>query len=316
MFPFVMGYYFWMGLAISGISKIFEQKLLPLTKTADIIHNVRIGREPLSYASYYTSRKLGVPFVFTPLHHPRWSGWLHRHYQDLYRKADALTALTEVEKKTLIGFGVNENKIFVTGIGPIVASNASPAHFRKQIGLDNYPFVLFLGQKYEYKGVRALLEAARFVWKRCPDTYFVFIGPRTDYSKTLFSEVMDKRIIELGTVDLQTKTDALAACNLLCVPSIQESFGGVYTEAWSFAKPVIGCPIPAVSEVIEDGVNGLLSLQEPQALAEKIIQVINDESFANQLGQAGRLKVEERYTWDKIANLTLNAYTRTLSGKY
>ncbi len=191
-----------------------------------------------------------------------------------------------------------------------------PERFRRKYELIDKAFVLFLGQKYEYKGVRALLEATRFVWNRCPSTFFVFIGPRTSYSKALFSEATDKRIIELDTVDLQTKTDALAACTLLCVPSTQESFGGVYTEAWSFAKPVIGCNIPAVSEVIDDGVNGLLSSQEPQALAEKIIQVINDESFANQLGQAGRLKVKERYTWDKIANLTLNAYNSTLSGKY
>jgi glycosyltransferase involved in cell wall biosynthesis len=59
--------------------------------------------------------------------------------------------------------------------------------------------------------------------------------------------VNDPRILELGSVDLQTKTDALEACTLLCLPSTQESFGGVYTEAWSFKKPVIGCDIPAVS---------------------------------------------------------------------
>jgi hypothetical protein len=34
--------------------------------------------------------------------------------------------------------------------------------------------------------------------------------------------------------------------------------GGVYTEAWSFCKPVIGCPIPAVSELIVEGVDGCL----------------------------------------------------------
>ena len=72
------------------------------------------------------------------------------------------------------------------------------------------------------------------------------ITPRTPFSQKFFTQQPpDPRLIELGTVDLQQKTNALAACTLLCLPSTQESFGGVFTEAWSFEKPVIGANIPA-----------------------------------------------------------------------
>ena len=121
-------------------------------------------------------------------------------------------------------------------------------------------------------------------------------------------------MIELGQVDLPQKTDALAACTLLCLPSTQESFGGVYTEAWSFGKPVIGANIPAVAEVIDDGVNGYLVSPIPDEIAEKISYLLNHTTIAHQLGQAGRQKVIEKYSWDKLAQKTEEIYTTVLTG--
>ena len=84
-----------MGACLPVIARVFEHHLSDYTSKAEIIHNVRIGREPFSFASYAVARKNDIPFVLLPLHHPRWSGWLHRYYLDLYRKADAVIALTE-----------------------------------------------------------------------------------------------------------------------------------------------------------------------------------------------------------------------------
>ena len=178
------------------------------------------------------------------------------------------------------------------------------------------PLVLFLGQKYRYKGYEALAAAAQIVWAKLPETYFLFIGPQTPASKKFFARQHDLRLIELGQVDLPQKTDALAACTLLCLPSTQESFGGVYTEAWSFGKPVIGANIPAVAEVIDDGVNGYLVSPIPDEIAEKISYLLNHPAIAYQLGQAGRQKVIEKYSWDKLAQKTEEIYTTVLTGHY
>jgi glycosyltransferase involved in cell wall biosynthesis len=118
----------------------------------------------------------------------------------------------------------------------------------------------------------------------------------------------------MGAVDLQTKTDALAACSVLCVPSSQESFGGVYTEAWFFEKPVIGCDIPAVREVIDNGVDGFLVRQDPAEIADRICQLLLNPAKAEKMGQAGRRKVIKNYTWDKIAQRTEAAYYAVLRG--
>jgi len=170
--------------------------------------------------------------------------------------------------------------------------------------------VLFIGQHYPYKGYKQTLEAARLVWQRVPDVHFVFIGPTIGKSEREFQAISDQRIHRLGAVDQKEKTDALAACNLLCVPSTQESFGGVYTEAWWFGKPVIGCPIPAVSEVISDGVDGFLVEQNAHQIAERICYFLLNPELTQRMGVAGRRKVEERYTWEKLAKSTRAVYEK------
>ncbi len=307
MAPYVPIYYPFMRFALPKIAGYMEKFLEPYLAYTDLIHNVRIGREVLSYASFYAARKQDIPFVFTPIHHPRWIGWRYKAYIELYKQADKIIALTKTEKETLITLGVSEKQISVTGIGPVLSVESRPEKFRKQYNIDN-PIVLFLGQHYLYKGFRQVLEATQLVWQKVPDVEFVFIGPPVGQSEKYFEKIDDKRIHRLGRVSLQEKTDALAAATLLCVPSSQESFGGVYTEAWSFAKPVIGCDIPAVSEVINNGVNGYLVKQDSEQIAKRILDLILNPQRAAEMGLNGQSKVKEKYTWEKISKLTEQVY--------
>lgn len=312
MAPFAAAYY---PLMLAGhpplppIASCIEKHLRPFAQKADLIHNVRLGREGLSYASYNTARKRDIPFVLTPVHHPRWVGRRYKAFNKLYTRADAVMALTHAEKQVLMRLGIPEERVHVIGHGPVLEPEAKPDQFLQKYHI-GCPMVLFLGQHYPYKGYKELLEAAKIVWEKIPGTHFVFIGPAVGQSEAIFKGFADQRIHRLGTVSLQEKTDALAACSLLCVPSTQESFGGVYAEAWCFKKPVIGCKIPAVSEVITNEVDGYLVTQEPKAIAEKIIFLLENEAAARQMGAAGKKKVEEKYTWQRIAERVEVVYNR------
>jgi glycosyltransferase involved in cell wall biosynthesis len=146
-----------------------------------------------------------------------------------------------------------------------------------------------------------------------PDVKFVFIGPETSYSKMLFKDVKDSRIMNLGQVDLETKTAALAACELLCLPSIQESFGGVFIEAWSLRKAVIGGKIPAIASVVKDGHDGLLSTQSPYELAEAISYLLSNPAHCEAMGNTGWAKVQNNYTWDILSKMTCSVYQKLCS---
>lgn len=309
MLPWVLLYYATMSESIKNLSKIIEPNLdTIIPSNTDIIHNFRIGREPLSFASYNVSKKRRIPFALTPFHHPRWGGWRHRHYQNLYRKADLLCTMTDYEKEYLISLGINQDKIWTIGNGPVIAKNSNHKDFRDKYNIRDEPMILFLGQKFSYKGISSLIKASKIVWNELSDVNFVFIGPRTHYSKKLINDIKDKRIIEIDTVDLQTKSNALDACDVLCVPSSQESFGGVYTEAWMYKKPVIGCKIPAVSEVIDDNENGFLVRQDPEDIAKRILDLLKNPEMSKAMGEAGYKKVNEKFTWEKISKKLESAY--------
>ncbi len=312
--PWVLVYYPLMRIALPQLSACLERHLQGFAARADVIHNVRIGREALSYSSLGVARKCDVPFVLTPLHHPRWTGWRYRMFLELYTRADLVLALTNAEKAVLTSLGVPDERITVTGIGPVLAENADSASFLCRHGIDG-PMVLFLGQHYTYKGYRQVLEAATSVWKHVPETHFVFAGPPVGRSEECFKAIEDRRVHRLGKVSLQEKTDALAACALLCVPSMQESFGGVYTEAWNLSKPVIACDIPAVSEVVNDDINGYLVRQDRDEIADRIVYLLGNPQRAQAMGKAGRCKVEERYTWQRLGRLTEEAYARVVRSR-
>lgn len=308
-------YYLRQAAASASLAALIERDLLAACGDGwDIVHGVRTGREPLFLAGERLARRLRVPYVFAPLHHPRWTGRRYQVYLDLYRRADAVIALTEHERRLYTELGVAPSRIHVTGVGPVLPPSADGARFRARLGIEAAPLVLFLGQKYPYKGYEQLLRAAPAIWQQQPEAVICFVGPRTASSRRLFARVRDRRVVELDTVDLQTKGDALAACDVFCLPSEQESFGGVYTEAWSYARPAIARDIPAVREVITDGEDGLLLGGGSSAeLAAHIVRLLSDRALRERLGMAGQAKVLAGYTWQHVTNRLEQAYEHAIA---
>ena len=308
MLPWVVCYYLMMGTVIKRISGYMLPYFVASAGWPSVVHATRIGREFIVRTAMDFAHDHRLPFALTPVHHARWRGYPYGEYDKIYREADCIFALTEAEKEILIlEKGVAAGRIHVTGIGPVLAERYSAEYFREKFGIKER-FVLFLGQQYRYKGIGAILQAAQIVWKKDPDIKFVFIGPPMNDSRKLFHNLKDRRVVNLGAVDLETKTSALAACEFLCMPSTQESFGGVYVEAWSLRKAVIGGRIPPIACLIDHEKDGLLSSQNPNELAEAIAFLLGHSSCSDAMGNAGWKKVQEKYTWDRLAKKTLGVY--------
>jgi glycosyltransferase involved in cell wall biosynthesis len=311
--PWVRLYWFMQGPAIEQISAAMLPHLRAHATelTGDkptVVHNSRVGREGLTVASLKLARELNVPFVLTPNHHHHWRGWFYRHYIRVYQEADAVIAHTEFERDELARLGVRPERIHIIGVGPVLADKADGARFRQKVGLPpDVPVVLFLGQKYPYKRFERLLAAAPLVWHQFPDTRFLFIGPRTQHSQQVFAGVHDARILEMDTVDMQTKTDALAACDVLAMPSARESFGGVYLEAWEMQKPVIGGDAPALKYVIQEGKTGFLVGDDITQLADRLLTLLHDSNLRAQMGTAGK-QTAARYNWSALTEQLADVY--------
>lgn len=306
--PWALAYYGALSPAVHRIAASIEPQLDQLPINPDLVHVSRNGREFLTQACMNYARRRGIPLVLTPNHHPRWRGRLYKEYDRLYREADAVVALTEAEKALMVEEkAIDPDKVFITGIGPILSDDFSAEEFRTRHKLDG-PVVLYLGQQLKYKGVGALLQAAPAVLARHPDARFVFIGPPSKFASDLFAQVDDPRILNLGAVDGRTKASALAACDLLCLPSCQESFGGVFVEAWAHRKPVIGGRIPAIASLIDEGRDGLLASQSPEELADAVDWLLSNPGEREAMGQRGWEKYRSSYTWPRIMEKNLDVY--------
>jgi glycosyltransferase involved in cell wall biosynthesis len=280
----------------------------------DVIHNV--GREYLD-STFDVAGELDLPVVLTPLPHP---GQFHGGdaSSDLarYRRASAITSMTDWEKSWYVGHAIEPSRVIATGMGPNVVRSHDGAAFRKAHHIPaGAPLVLYIGRKERYKGYIQLLDAAEPVWRHHPDTRFVFIGIDGFYSTFFddFARYRDERIIDIECATGATKAAALDACDVFAMPSKHETFGLGYIEAWVHERPVIGGDIAPLREVIEHGVDGLLVRQRAGEVAAAITRLLDDDAVRASMGRAGRLKVAERWDWDRVVDRVESAYQVALA---
>jgi glycosyltransferase involved in cell wall biosynthesis len=253
-----------------------------------------------------------IPFVITPRAHTIGLVHMPSFLLRTARESDAVIALTEHERMFFIEKGVPRDKIFVTGIGvrpeSYLAGDGASFKASHKIPKDS-KIVLFIGRIDEGKGVELLLKSMRIVWKKISDVRLVILGRSTEDTERIVCLTQnEKRTLILADATERTKNDALSSSNLLVLPSIYESFGGVFLEAWLAGKPVIGCRVPAISCVVDDMVDGLLASPNENEFAEKIIYLLENEAEAQKMGERGNEKVLRNYTWKAIAAKTLEVY--------
>jgi glycosyltransferase involved in cell wall biosynthesis len=79
-------------------------------------------------------------------------------------------------------------------------------------------------------------------------------------------------------------------------------------------KPVVGARTGGIPELVKDGKTGILvPPRDPEAIARAVSRLHDNPSLAAEMGENGRVMVENYFTWDKIAQDTLEAYSYALS---
>src|SRR5438093_307382 len=126
------------------------------------------------------------------------------------------------------------------------------------------------------------------------------IGPMTPEAAGWFPK-LEARILVLGPVSAQEKADALAACDLFCMPSLSEILPTVYLEAWSFAKPVVGGRAPGLTDLVEGNGAGIAVGQDSAEISRAICQLLKDRTLRAAMGRRGKELVSNTYSLDRVA---------------
>ncbi|MFF5964343.1 glycosyltransferase family 4 protein [Streptomyces collinus] len=280
----------------------------------DVVHAFDAFHPEDLRAGLELARAWGVPFAVTPASAP--GVWPDRDtVLDTCRQADAVFVLTTAERDMMEAEGVPRRALHMVTQGPHLPGTADPGRFRRVHGITG-PMVLFLGRKMRSKGYTVLLEAAPAIWERHPDTHLVFLGPRWDDDcLEQFRVHADPRIIEDGLVDEDDKHSALAACDLVCLPSTVDVFPLVYAEAWACAKPVVASDFAGSSEVVRHGHDGLVATAAPGPVAEAVCRLLDDPAERIRMGQQGNEKLRRELTWDATTERVRQVYSALVSAQ-
>jgi glycosyltransferase involved in cell wall biosynthesis len=188
----------------------------------------------------------------------------------------------------------------VNGESPIAGVAVEPPEtcraesFRRKYNIYD-PFLLYIGRIDPSKGCEELL--CYFMKLRSQESNprkLVLLG------KPTMPIPNHADIMALGFVDEQTKWDALAACELLVMPSPYESLSIVLLEAWAVGKPVLvngKCDVLVGQCRRAQGGLWYTSQDEFHVALEKM-----DEPIRNQLGWQGKQFIQKSYTWSAIEN--------------
>jgi phosphatidyl-myo-inositol alpha-mannosyltransferase len=173
--------------------------------------------------------------------------------------------------------------------------------------------LLFVGRAEERKGLPVLLAAFQALVEHVPSRLTVVGADPAEISRRVADPELMSHIDVLGKVSDSVLWRQLGEADILCAPSLTgESFGMVLIEAMAAGTPVIASKIAGYSDVVTNGVDGILvPPADPQALGEELQLLAHEPERLVAMGEAGR-RSAERYAWPRIADEITEVYERAI----
>lgn len=237
-----------------------------------------------------------------------------------YRHIDVFIAVSGVIARMLVEDGIPAERIEVVhdGVNISAIDKIEVEDVHKALWLPHgAPIVGNVAALVPHKGQKVLVEAAALVARQVPDARFVILGEGE------LRDPLERQVKELGlerhvflpgfrsnVIGLQKSFDIFA------MSSITEGLGSSMLDAMACGIPVVGTRAGGIPEAIEHGRNGLLVRpNHADELAAAIIDLLKNPALRAQLGAAGRQRVENEFSVEKMVEGTLAVYERRLAAR-
>jgi D-inositol-3-phosphate glycosyltransferase len=311
-----------------------------------------IKREQLNYALIHANffmsgmvamelkKRLKIPFVITfhALGHVR---RIHQGDNDLFpvkrleieanlvAAADGIIAECPQDNDDLVNFyRADPDKISIVpcGFNPKEFYPIDKAQSKQKLGFEaDQKLILQLGRMVPRKGVDNVISAFSLLKADVPTAKLLIVGgEKADSSTGDCAELMrlkkladqldiTDRVLFLGRKDREELKFYYDAADVFVTTPWYEPFGITPLEAMACATPVIGADVGGIKYSVIDGKTGfLIAPKSPQALADRISLLLNDELLLEQMSEAALLHVYEKFTWQKVAEMVDSLYGKVL----
>jgi glycosyltransferase involved in cell wall biosynthesis len=167
-----------------------------------------------------------------------------------------------------------------------------------------------------HKGQRHLVAAAARVVREIPDARFVIVGDgelREALERQIKELALERHVFLTGF-----RSDALGlikSFDVFVLSSITEGLGSAVLEAMACRRPIVATRAGGIPEAVIDGVTGLLvPPHDEPGLAAAIVRLLKDRTLAMTLADAGRTRVEDAFSVERMVSGTLEVYRRRMTG--
>jgi glycosyltransferase involved in cell wall biosynthesis len=229
-------------------------------------------------------------------------------FRPIFRGVRALM-YNSPEERTMIQAIAGNQQVpsVVVGIGSEVPSNPQPQRFRQKHNVRG-PFAVYVGRIDANKGCRELFDHFNaYLREKAGRLTLVLIG------NSILEIPSHPRIRHLGFLDDTDKFDAIAASELLIMPSFFESLSMVALEAWALGKPVLA---NAKCDVLKGQCirsNAGLYYDSEAEFVETLRAIEFNNWIAGSLGKNGRQYYRDNYDWPVIEQKYLDMLQRLSS---
>ena len=235
----------------------------------------------------------------------------------LYRGGTAIIANSCHTKQLLVDIGVRSERIHVIHPGVDAAAfhvdDQARFSIRQRHNLGNSVVLLTVGRLQRRKGQDMVIRALPLIKHHMPNVFYLIVGSGEEekYLRDLAATLgVAENVVFVGSTGDDERAAYYAACDVFVMPNREidadiEGFGIVFLEAGAAGKPVIGGLSGGTADAIQDGITGLrVDGESASAIATAVIDLSIDTSRAQSMGRAGRQRVKDAFTWEKIVERT------------
>lgn len=247
-----------------------------------------------------------------------------RVYDQLFKTADFFLTNCDFFKRRILKLGCVPNKVLVHRSG----INCSRFAFNtRHPSADGVFRIATTGRLIEKKGIEYAIRAVAKVAENYPNIEYNIIGDGNlkEHFQQIIAELkIQDKVNLLGWKNQREIIEILDRSHIFIAPSVTATDGNqdapvnTLKEAMAMGLPVIGTQHGGIPELIEDGVSGfLVPERDADAIAKKLIYLIEHPEQWPQMGKAGRAYVEQHYETNKLNDELVEVYQQLVNtGKF